>query len=299
MLLALDRAEKMYGRPVYVIEIYGELAQVSWMPTFRPYLVWQSVFDLFQNDEILADKYVDQFSLNQKLQRSPSNPESEYELFSDRAVRKWPDYRYNEKMIMKPKENTPVINFDHLKKLLLGPADDQENLKEYNRIVDPDHPKFLDLKCTMKGNRVAFASFPRSGNSFLRKMLEQITGVFTGSDLGMKDVLPLQQQGLLGEETYGDDSIWITKTHFPLKASTGSPFTVDKVICLSRNPIDVIPSVISLGALQSHTLEPNRPWCTFKHWPHIVNYFASRWATYHMRVREQAKVTPTFYATYE
>jgi hypothetical protein len=53
-------------------------------------------------------------------------------------------------------------------------------------------PKFLDGKVSMIGDRVAFASFPRSGNSFLRKMIEQITGVFTGSDVPMKDCLPLQ-----------------------------------------------------------------------------------------------------------
>lgn len=69
----------------------------------------------------------------------------------------------------------------------------------------------------MIGNRIAFVSFPRSGNSFLRKIIEKITGVFTGSDVPMKDCLPLQQQGLLGEETFGDNSVWITKTHYPLK----------------------------------------------------------------------------------
>ncbi len=68
----------------------------------------------------------------------------------------------------------------------------------------------------MVGNRVAFASYPRTGNSFLRKILENITGVFTGSDMPLFKSMMLQQQGLLGEQIYGDDSVWITKTHFPL-----------------------------------------------------------------------------------
>ena len=42
----------------------------------------------------------------------------------------------------------------------------------------------------MNGNRVAFTSYPRSGNSFLRKILEQVTGVFTGSDLSLDQVIP-------------------------------------------------------------------------------------------------------------
>lgn len=66
-LLALARAEEMHGRPVFVHEIYYELPQVSLMPSLRPYLCWQACLDLYQNDEILADKLCDQFSLNPKL----------------------------------------------------------------------------------------------------------------------------------------------------------------------------------------------------------------------------------------
>ena len=32
------------------------------------------------------------------------------------------------------------------------------------------------------GERVALASYPRSGNSLLRKLVEQATGVITGAD---------------------------------------------------------------------------------------------------------------------
>lgn len=73
--------------------------------------------------------------------------------------------------------------------MLLAPAS-EENCKAYEKMVSGE-PKFLDAQVSMIGNRVAFASFPRSGNSFLRKMIEQITGVFTGSDVPMKDCLPL------------------------------------------------------------------------------------------------------------
>jgi hypothetical protein len=35
----------------------------------------------------------------------------------------------------------------------------------------------------MTGNKVAFATYPRTGNSFLRKIIESISGVFTGGDM--------------------------------------------------------------------------------------------------------------------
>ena len=53
---------------------------------------------------------------------------------------------------------------------------------EYEELIS-GKSKFLDSKISMIGNRVAFTSYPRTGNSFLRKILENITGVFTGSDM--------------------------------------------------------------------------------------------------------------------
>lgn len=72
--------------------------------------------------------------------------------------------------------------------------------------------KFLDKKVALE--KVAFSSFTRTGNSFSRKMMEQITGVFSGADMPLMISQALQQQGLLGEQTV-DDSCWIVKTHYP------------------------------------------------------------------------------------
>jgi len=41
--------------------------------------------------------------------------------------------------------------------------------------------RFLDGSPN-KSNKIAFASFPRSGNTFLRKYTEMLTGVQTGAD---------------------------------------------------------------------------------------------------------------------
>ena len=47
---------------------------------------------------------------------------------------------------------------------------------------DEKQTKFLSTK---PKSTVAFASYPRSGNSFLRKYIDNITGVATGSDVQM------------------------------------------------------------------------------------------------------------------
>jgi len=46
---------------------------------------------------------------------------------------------------------------------------------------------FLNGKVDMTGNRIAMQSFARSGNTFLRRYLEQITGVYTGADMNIKE----------------------------------------------------------------------------------------------------------------
>ena len=67
------------------------------------------------------------------------------------------------------------------------------------------------------GHMVAFQSFPRSGNTFLRRYLEQITGVVTGADMNVEHTVPEIMWGLLGQDTVSDDNlVWVTKTHYPL-----------------------------------------------------------------------------------
>lgn len=61
-------------------------------PVFINPVVFWSLSDLFQNDEVLADKMLDKYTVNPEYQRSTENPDSEYELFSDRNVRLWPNY---------------------------------------------------------------------------------------------------------------------------------------------------------------------------------------------------------------
>jgi hypothetical protein len=80
---------------------------------------------------------------------------------------------------LRPNATTPVINFDHLKELLL--SKDFSRQDEYHALIKD--LKFLDKKSELIGNRVVFATFPRVGNTFLRTILEKVTGVFTGSDM--------------------------------------------------------------------------------------------------------------------
>ena len=58
---------------------------------------------------------------------------------------------------------------------------DLERGQELEWIASGEY-RFLDGE-DITGSKIAFQSFPRSGNSMLRKLLETVTGVHTGSDM--------------------------------------------------------------------------------------------------------------------
>jgi hypothetical protein len=58
------------------------------------------------------------------------------------------------------------------------------------------------------------ATYRRTGNTFLRKYLEKVTGVVTGSNMSSDVCSPLWLSCFMGEEVV-DDRVWFVKTHFP------------------------------------------------------------------------------------
>ena len=64
--------------------------------------------------------------------------------------------------------------------------------------------------------KLALASYPRSGNSFLRRVIEAATGFVTGSDSRPNRPLTsaLLRCGFKGEGIC-DNSVFVIKTHFP------------------------------------------------------------------------------------
>lgn len=83
---------------------------------------------------------------------------------------------------------------------------------------------------------VALACYQKSGSTLLRKYLENITGIFTGSDGDVISELDkqLQEEGMIGESILGS-KVWIAQTNFPEETGTTRTF-VNKAIVITRNP---------------------------------------------------------------
>lgn len=84
------------------------------------------------------------------------------------------------------------------------------------------------------GITAALLSFPGSGNSWVRQLLETVTGIYTGAykdcDLSYIDV------GMIGEGVYTNNVIAV-KIHFPNHADL---MLTHKIIYIVRNPFDSI-----------------------------------------------------------
>ena len=120
------------------------------------------------------------------------------------------------------------------------------------KYIDPEGKvlRFLD-NTPIPGEKTAYMTIARSGNTFLRKYIETITGISTGSDMPVQTPMPLQMTGMIGEGIV-DDRCWVTKTHFPSGIQLQS-FKAHKVIICVRNPFDVIKSISSFFTTFTHS----------------------------------------------
>ena len=101
-------------------------------------------------------------------------------------------------------------------------------------------------------HKTCLVSYPRSGNSFVRRRLEQMTGIITGSDSRPNRTLSkaLLRCGFIGEGIC-DDSVFIVKSHFPERLGYRI-FNSHRILLLVRNPFAAIESYFHMGLTNTH-----------------------------------------------
>lgn len=107
----------------------------------------------------------------------------------------------------------------------------------------------------------------------MRSALESLTGIATGSTGSLVTGTFLQYNGLKGQFV-ADERVWITKSHHPSSQPKTLSFLSDKVLCIVRNPLDVIPSfgtminTVSHSAMLDYDLQTEFP----EWWDWFVKY---------------------------
>ena len=151
-------------------------------------------------------------------------------------------------MTIEPAPGTPCVNLAQLTELLKSK---DEKAWEKSKWIFDGNLRFLDGQPN-KSNRIALGSFPRSGNTFLRKYTDLLTGIHTGSDCTLHVNVMLQMAGLPGEMVV-DDKCWITKSHSPWVMEMSERFNCNKVLFITRNPLDAFMSWLELVQNGNHS----------------------------------------------
>lgn len=105
--------------------------------------------------------------------------DDEYHTYSEGICVKYPGYKLDKNYIVMNVDDREINLEQHIAYMLSKTQkvhDQYENLKAY---VFPTNARFL---APQKFPAISYSSYPRSGNTFLRTYLENITGVATGSD---------------------------------------------------------------------------------------------------------------------
>lgn len=99
---------------------------------------------------------------------------------------------------------------------------------------------------------VLLTSYPRCGNSYFRQILEEETGILTGSDSRSNRTLSasLLKCGYRGEGIV-DDSVWIVKSHYPERMGY-LKFKAHRILLLVRNVFDAVESYFHMAFTNTH-----------------------------------------------
>ena len=152
-------------------------------------------------------------------------------------------YYFDDLRRIRAGKNTRTVDFGKLWDVLR--SNDASLLEDSKWMFDLKDNKYLDMNADRTvesmNQKVSYSTYPRVGNSFLRKYLQMITGIATGSDMTIEFNQDMQLNMNKAEEIT-DSSVWIYKSHDPYFVPFHQKAKANKLICCSRNPYDTIAS---------------------------------------------------------
>ena len=247
--------EREHNRPPYVVEIYQifkrrhdwdlkVLARETPIYSLANYVFLTcSINDMHREDILYCDVHQDQFATkrwNKKFDKI-SNRFKTAPMY--KGLKVMPDTSLGS-------DTRTEISYDELKEVLL--STDRSKYAEFSaKYFEDGLLRFLD-NSKIDGDRCCYLTYTRSGNTFLRKYCELITGVISGSEFTTRIPFPLQLQGLLGEFVT-DDHVFFVKSHFPLRFNP-KLYNVNKILACVRNPFNVIRSNFEFFQGMSHQM---------------------------------------------
>ena len=132
---------------------------------------------MYRADALYANRDFSKFSLVKFS--------DDYKTFSEQIQKLYPGYALDERFRVTPMPTTPTLNL----KQILALMKNKDSLSEHLAWFEGGS-KYLDGE-DIGSEKVCLTSYHRSGNTFMRKYLEAITGIATGADTSLDVSLSL------------------------------------------------------------------------------------------------------------
>ena len=162
-MAAIDEAEKRAGEPPRLADICAVLE--SWNSIFTPLksgMPMHGVIMCLMREDLI---YID----NEKYYRFSTKPHKDYSTFSEAFRRNCPNFDLDQKQTCIAKASSRTVNINKLIEILK--SKDEKLLTENAWMFDGEF-RFLDGAKIPDGFKIAFDTWPRTGNTFLRRYLE-------------------------------------------------------------------------------------------------------------------------------
>ena len=172
------------------------------MLTMVPVLYDPLFCRLFRTNAIYINQDGTKYSMTKLVtynvdKKTGEETKDEFFRYTEGIEHKFPGYTLDSENIVKNVSDKVIDIEEHMEFLT---SRNESDLSKYEQTKANlfAHARFLSGK---PAKAITYTSYPRSGNSFLRKYFENITGIATGSDQFMKFTLntSLQYAGFKGE----------------------------------------------------------------------------------------------------
>jgi len=251
-LLSVDTAEDKLGRPPNALEVFVEMEEFHGSPVKNCFQVAAVLCSIHREDWLLSNKSGYNWT---------RRPQEGFRTYSQIFRDIYPGYGVDSNQTVVA-TTAKTVNYEFLLDVLR--SKDEKLMEENSWLWDYEF-RLLDGKdISSFENKICFNTMPRSGSSWLRRFIEQITGISTGASTSLHSATLLQNVGLKGE-AITDDRCFIIKSTHPMFMPGSITFGANKVLWLVRNPMDVIVSFASLMNTCSHTHKPE--WDYAKDYP--------------------------------
>ena len=180
--------------------------------------------------------------IDRKMTKFSLTPYTDFMTLEEHLKKYLVGYKYNEEKCIVETDSAPNLNFEKTmglfkKKIASMSEEEKKEVEQFESLLET----YGSLYCEEEKDheQVLLISQIRSGNSFFRRITENITGIATGScypnSFSMN--FAFVAYGFKGEYIT-DNRTYMNKTHYPMFISGAKELTGSKIVVLTRNPFD-------------------------------------------------------------